>query len=519
MDMKLNVDTKEIRKNKEKVSSRESKRSEIMSKGPRLNNINRSLTTRDSLGIEGVATSISGEICPIVNTVTPRPFYWAFIIWCYYDFYKSVNPKERNSNNVNKYIKMQNYFLALASVLNKNDITNGFTGANTIRNTENLSLEKYSYNEKYLKTMLSNMVYYPAGLYSMNFLLESDPETGEKYKYAHISKEGEKLAKAFEEIISKTQYYQKYRNTGIDVPVDVLCELNNTVKINLVGFEKVKTILRDNLFNRNRTRNLIKCHDYLKYVFSSEKIYDINMQSCRKIFFDYYSPRGLYKKEYPEELKEIIADWEIIVGRQYFTTGLEMIWKFMLEQLNTAKNKNNWFKDCFNNSNFSLNLDDELETVLKECNYGYEIREQMIDKAKSERENHNENMENGLKIILSIYNRFFNRDDLEEKEKNYFNYGEDNNSISLSKFFTSVDEYKKKPIIEFLNYIMCDYLLEQHLDTAFEKIMQGRDGYYIEQIEDEYIRKEYFDIDFQGIRMVQLASVMKDLNILENKYV
>ena len=57
-----------------------------MSKGPRLNNITRNFTTRDSLGIEGVATSISAEICPIVNTVTPRPFYWAFITWCYYDF-------------------------------------------------------------------------------------------------------------------------------------------------------------------------------------------------------------------------------------------------------------------------------------------------------------------------------------------------------------------------------------------------------------------------------------------------
>ena len=45
-----------------------------MAKGPRLNNISRNFTTRDSLGIEGVATSISAEICPIVNTVTPRPF-------------------------------------------------------------------------------------------------------------------------------------------------------------------------------------------------------------------------------------------------------------------------------------------------------------------------------------------------------------------------------------------------------------------------------------------------------------
>ena len=46
-------------------------------------------------------------------------------------------------------------------------------------------------------------------------------------------------------------------------------------------------------------------------------------------------------------------------------------------------------------------------------------------------------------------------------------------------------------------------------------MLQGRDGYYVEKIESEYSRKEYFDLDFQGIRMVQLAMVMQDLNVLE----
>ena len=55
-----------------------------MPRGPRLNNIAKNFTTRDSLGIEGVATSISADICPIVNTVTPRAFYWPFMVWIYY---------------------------------------------------------------------------------------------------------------------------------------------------------------------------------------------------------------------------------------------------------------------------------------------------------------------------------------------------------------------------------------------------------------------------------------------------
>ena len=57
-----------------------------MERGPKLN----AFTTRDSLGVEGVATSISAEICPIINKVTPRPFYWAFMCWIYYDYYKNI---------------------------------------------------------------------------------------------------------------------------------------------------------------------------------------------------------------------------------------------------------------------------------------------------------------------------------------------------------------------------------------------------------------------------------------------
>ena len=56
-----------------------------MPKGPQLNKLKKNFTTRDSLGIEGVATSIAADICPVVTTVTPRAFYWPFLVWIYYD--------------------------------------------------------------------------------------------------------------------------------------------------------------------------------------------------------------------------------------------------------------------------------------------------------------------------------------------------------------------------------------------------------------------------------------------------
>ncbi len=486
-----------------------------MNKGPRLNNISRNFTTRDSLGIEGVATSISAEICPIVNTVTPRPFYWAFITWCYYDFYNTCDVKDRSADNVYKYVKMQNYFLALASNITNSDGTNGFTGADTIRERIDLNQESFSYNEKYLKTILSNMGYYPAGLFTMGFIVDADPETFEKLKYPHLTKEGEKLAKAFEEVFSQTRYYKEYRKMEKSVPREVLIELSEFININLNNFDEVKRILIDHLFKKESQKKLIESHNYLKFIYKNYKPDNLNTSKCREIFYDYFSPYGENKYEYPDEFQEIVNSWEIVVGRQYFATGLEMIWKYMLENLNSPKLYKKWFNDCLSNSKITFQLNDKLGNLIPLCNYNYSDREKMIADAKSKSSNHQSNIENGIKLILSVYNRLNNRDDFSKDNKNYYNYGMDNNSISLNEFFKLVDEYKDKTIEEFVKHIMYFYLLNQHMNTAFEKMIQGRDGYYVEKIENEYVRKENFYFDFQGIRMVQLSMVMQDLNVLE----
>lgn len=486
-----------------------------MAKGPRLNNISRNFTTRNSLGIDEVANSISGELCPIVNSVTPRPFYWAFITWCYYDFYSSCTVEDRSENNVNEYIKMQNYFLALASDLADSRDTNGFTGADNIKMNIDLTKDFYSYDSRYLKNVLSNMGYYPPGLKEMCLVINKDPETNENYKYPHITTDGKELALAFDKVISNTEYYKKYRKSGKNVPKSALIELNNVVKINLNNFDDVKLLLRKHLFGKEKQKKLIESRDYLIYIFNNYNVTPFNSSKCREVFFDYFSPKGNNKYCYPETLKEIISGWEIVVGRQYFTIGLEMIWKYMLEKLNSPKTYKEWFNDCLNNSNFGFNLNDKLALIIPNCDYTYFEREGMISDARSKSSNHESNIENGVKIILSIYNRFNDRKDFSSDSKNYFNYGLDNNSISLNECFKLIEEYKEKPIEDFIRYIMYHYLLNQHMNTAFEKMIDGRDGYYVEKIENEYSRKEYYDLDFQGIIMVQLAMVMHDLNVLE----
>ena len=301
----------------------------------------------------------------------------------------------------------------------------------------------------------------------------------------------------------------------MNIPKEVLIELSQSININLNGFDEVKKILIDHLFNKESQKKLIESHNYLKFIFKDYKPDNLNTAKCRELFYDYFSPYSDNKHTYPEELQEIINNWEIVVGRQYFTSGLEMIWKYMLENLNSPKLYREWFNDCLNNSKLTFNMNDKLSSIISSCNFSYSDRESMIADARSKSSNHELNIENGIKIIISVYNRFNNRDDFSKDSKNYYNYGMDNNSISLNEFFKLVEEYKDKTIEEFIKYIMYYYLLNQHMNTAFEKMLQGRDGYYVEKIENEYSKKEYFDLDFQGIRMVQLAMVMQDLNVLE----
>ena len=122
------------------------------------------------------------------------------------------------------------------------------------------------------------------------------------------------------------------------------------------------------------------------------------------------------------------------------------------------------------------------------------------------------NISNGLKILLSIYNRFLDRNDFSEEDKKYLQYGY---PVSLSMLIELVDKYKNRPIYEFLTYIIDKWLIDHHYETALEKLYGGRDGFYYEITNGYYYKKSEFNFEFQGNRFVQLMQVMKDLDLLK----
>lgn len=495
-----------------------------MNKGPIFNDNKKAFTTRDSLGIDGVATSMADKLCPIVNTVTPRAFYWPFMVWLYYDYLKNSNVKDKEVDTFEKtFLKRIDYNFVLSQLIhNREDEYNLVAKDNVGNDYRNNPDGPYKFNQLYFKAKYGGMQYYNGGCYTLKYIVDKD-EDENSLKFPHPTVEGEQMAEAFEEVIKNTKYYQEYRLNDKPVPKDVLKEFGEVINLDLDGFDECKDNLRRHLFETKENYYLKLSSEYVKLFVNEFNIDEPDTKEYRNILFDAYSPRG-NKKEYPKVLSPVVKGWEILIGRMYFTLSLQMIWNFMLKQLsfksedeefNIPMNLNDWVGKCFDESSFDYDINDAVESIMNDCNYSFEIREEMIDDARLYKKE-KRIVSNALNVMLSIYNRFDDRDDLGD-EKNFLTWGNESDSISLSQMMNTVEEYKTKSVKDFLEFVMKNWLVNQHIITASEKALQsgnGKDGFFIEVIDGIYYKKQDYKMDYQGIRLTSLTRVMRDLDML-----
>lgn len=484
-------------------------------KGPLINHVEKPFTARDNLGIEGIANTISADLCPIVNIVTPRPFYWAFMTWAYWKNYQLTN--EKDDTKVRLLIKKTNYFFALGNYLSGERITDNFIGQTSIDENyrNNRNVKEYKYDLDYIKDgnhradYLSTMGYYPPGLETLYLAVTKDNE-GKEYSQHHLTPRGEKLAIAFEKTMQETEYGRSYINVDL-VPEEVLVELGRKIDIRLTAFPECRELLEEYLFDKSKDyMQLSNAKDYICTVMNDFGLNELNLQTCRKRFFDSYSPRG-ERNAITESLLGQAKGWEIVIGRQYLTSGLSIIWKSMLDLITTPKTKETWIRDCIDMGFESIDLSQNLIDIIGDYTLNSEGIEDMIKKSRDIKSL--KAIECGVIVILSVYNRFNNRTDYSDKENDFLNLG-NNSSFSLNDLTVMIDEFLKKPFGDFVYELMDSRIIEQHLNTAFSKMLQGRDGYYIDELDGRYLLKREFDWGFQGNRMVQLLSVMKDLRIV-----
>ena len=494
-----------------------------MTKGPLFNDNNKSFTTRDNLGINSVAASIQAELCPIVNTVTPRAFYWPFMVWNYYDFYVNSDAKEHKLDTFDKpFLKKNDYFFVLSNIINDNPDRYNLVGSmKTTNNYDDDRKGPYSYDETYFKTRYGGMQYYNAGCLTMGFITNENSD-GETFEFPKLTKElGEPMALAFESVIKDTEYYKIYRLSNKPVPKAVLEEFGKVATLDLSAFNECKKLLRRVMFQPTKNirldnTDLIQSSEYVKFIyktcdaFKGKGVAELDAKALREVLFDYYSPVGMCNYDHDHNLDEIISKWEVVVGRQYFTIAIEMIWKHLLFSLSYPMALQKWIETSLKDSVHKVKLDDNLDEYISDSNFSFKERETMISKGAYGSKDSTQNIDIAIRLLLSMYNRFVNRDDI---EKSLLEAG---GEISISGLISLVEEYRDKPVLEFILYIIENWIIKQHHETAFNKMLQGRDGYFFEVIDGLYYKKADTYPEFQGIRLLQLMRVMLDLDMLEN---
>lgn len=466
---------------------------------------------------------MQAELCPVVNTVTYRAFYWIFMIWNYYDFYKHSGEMDygRNASSVfnKEYVKRQDYYFVLANLINDAEDRKNLVGVEkTSADLSNNKKGPYDYNRDYFKSHFGGMQYYNAGCRILGFITDVDSEGNSIPGINRLTKGlGQEMGEAFERIIKNTEYYKKYRNVDKRIPRKVLQEYGSLVSLDLKNFQECKRLLRNELFEPRfnelfDNKYLIQSKDYLKFLYYQHDLKEPATWEMREALYDYFSPRGEHRLAYPEDLEYVVKAWEVVIGRQYFTIAIEMICKAMVDVLAVPKSFDDLVSDLIEGSSWDcVDVEQSIGSLLGTCDLGFEEREDLIEMGYRGVQDTSTNCDAGLRVILSVYNRFKDRDDIES------HLLERGGGVTIDKLIKLVDEWWDRPVLDLLQFIMREWIIYQNEVTALEKVLrsQSLDGYIFERVDDKYARTgKYPTTDFQGVRLVNLLQIMKDLDVI-----
>ena len=479
--------------------------------GPKFNNIKRDFVKRNSMGFDEVINGLQDEFQPIITNVTDNIFYFAFITWSINDYLESVEHKDRTEKDMMNHFKLQNYFFSTSFLL-KNFNLSGASGSLNIRKyILNNSSDVFEYNSAYIETLQTTIGYYKPGLAPLLLLETEKKDSNESLSYPQITPYGKELARVFESYFVDTEYYKNYR-TSTRVPKNVLEELGSKISFHLENMsdlkEKMLEILFNNKYNDVYLKPLTLNKDYLLY---AKNNYPCNIvENIRKIQYDFYSPRSL-NYSISDDLVDVAKKWEIVMGRQYYTLSLSMIWKHMLHLLDEPMTEEQWINKARDVANNELNKYSSLEDLCLEANYTYEERESMIRANVSKVETNL--LADGLKLMLSVYNRFYNRKDLGDKYDYYFGIKDDLDTMQMLRFFRNVEVNKKIDVLNFLTDIMKQLIIQNKI-IGYKKLQKSKNGYYYEYNNGYYYKLLDFDYDYAGNRMINLYIALEYLDVV-----
>lgn len=114
-------------------------------------------------------------------------------------------------------------------------------------------------------------------------------------------------------------------------------------------FNECKALLRAQLIGLNPS--LAMCANSAKDIYRLARNAKLDQKNARYFLFDYFSPAG-ERHSFLNELQALKVCWEIAVGWQYFTTGIEIIWEYMLQSLTSPSILQEWVNNVLKNGTF-----------------------------------------------------------------------------------------------------------------------------------------------------------------------
>ena len=475
---------------------------------PIFNSTYRNFTRRDSLGLQSLSTAIQAEICPVINVVTPHPFYWAFLIWNYYHYYSLEENKNKPDSEFNKdFVKRNDFFFVLANHLgsSKDQDMDGVVGKNNIQDRfPNKSVSgPFKYDETYYKSHFGGMQYYNNGCFEMHFVNDNRRLIGTNKESL-----GHKLTNEFDKAISNTSIYKKYisKNIKIDnVSREDLLELSKYLKIKMPNMTEVKRILYDSFFPDSTSKSvtvLKSVETYINLLIQNnllkreDSFYGMD---ARRILYGDKQPLILNKVDIKDSRKNIFTRWELVIANQYYVACIEMLWQYLLSILTSPCTQDEWIDKALSNSK-NINKEENLISINSELSFE-EIESKITN-------NPNDNtVHNVLMILMSIYKRFENRmDDFYclniEKNKEYYVF-DLLHKIKNGQLF-NIDQLFK--------YLFKHHIIDRHEKIATAKRYQGRDGFLFEKVDSYYFnRGQTIEVSMPPLRITNVFSVLKDL--------
>ena len=481
-------------------------------KQPLLNSIHKSFTRRDTLGLQNISSSIQAWVCPVINVVTPHPFYWAFLVWNYYHFYSVEENKNASMTDFNKdFVKRNDFFFVLCNYIANNDL-DGVIGKDKVADfyRDNSFAGPYLYDEgRYYQARFGGMQYYNYGCQVMGFV----PLDVKKINLENDSL-GSRLTRAFDSSIQNTSFYKNYvsQNKKPDgLSRDELIELSQYLKFNLDNKNEIKELIYNSLFKTSEKTGeksfLLWIEFYLRLLIDNgliNKNVSFYGHEARRVLYGDKHPLILDKVNVQGKEKNVITRWELVIANQYYVACVEMIWKYLLSILDVPCTQNEWIDKAIRRSN-NINVKEPLSSI--KGNLSFEEIENNISNNMTPN-----TIYSALSVIMTIYNRF-------EKDRisDFECLPKVQNEYCVFGLIKMIKDGRFATVGDLLTYLMKDAIIDKHERVATNKQYYGRDGFLYEKVYDRYYSRgsDYtITVDIPSLRISNVLSVLRDLEKL-----